>query len=408
MLRNKEMKWFVFGESLILLFTVFLILIFNMLTFNQYKVNLIENNGYLISSFLKKHPELEEEVINTIISKTGDTEKGIAILEQYGLADIDNLDYIKDIRNLKNKMILYNLLLALLIFSLLSSIYYIFIHRQYQKIREINQYMLAILNGDYHFDIKDYEEGEISNLKNDIYRITNVLKQQSENAKDGKKELETVLSDISHQLKTPLTSMYVMNDLLYDDTMDPKIRKEFLQKNRNQLERIEWLVTSLLKISRLDSGTIVLKKEKVSIRELIQKAIEPIRIPLELKKQNVVIKGDPNTHAILDFNWTVEAILNILKNAHEHSPEEGNIEIHYEENALYVAIYIQDHGEGIDEKDIRHIFKRFYKGSSSKESIGIGLNMAYHIITKQNGDIKVNSEKGKGTLFTIHFYKNIV
>lgn len=408
MLRNKEMKWFLLGETIILTFTVFLILAFNNVTFNQYKVNLIENNGYIVSSLLQKHPELEEDVINSIINKTGDIEEGMNILGRYGIDDVDNLNYINDIKDLKDKMIIYNLFFAFLIFILLSSIYYVFIHRQYQKIRQINQYMLAILNGDYSFDIKDYEEGEISNLKNDVYRITNLLKQQSENARAGQKELETVLSDISHQLKTPLTSMYVMNDLLYDDSMDPKIRKEFLQKNRNQLERIEWLVTSLLKISRLDSGTILLKKENVNMKRLIEKALEPIRIPLELKKQNISIKGNPTIQATLDFNWTVEALLNLLKNAHEHSPEGGNIEITYEENALYVALYIKDYGEGIDEKDIRHVFKRFYKGNSSKESIGIGLNMAYTIITKQNGDIKVESEKGKGTIFIIHFYKNTV
>lgn len=199
--------------------------------------------------------------------------------------------------------------------------------------------------------------------------------------------------------------MYVINDLLCNNELTEEERKEFLGKNKTQLERIEWLVSSLLKISRLDSGMIELKKEKVTVRKLIQEALEPIQIPIELKEQKVSITCDPLIQIETDGHWTKEAMINILKNAHEHSKEKQTIEITVEDNRLYTMIKITDHGEGIDKKEQKLIFKRFYKGNSNKESIGIGLNMAFVILKKQGADISVESEKGKGTTFFLKFYR---
>ena len=277
----------------------------------------------------------------------------------------------------------------------------------YIKIKKVDDNITEILDGDYRVNIKNYDEGYISNLRNNIYKVTIKLREQNELLMKNQKYIEEVLEDISHQIKTPLTSMYTINDIVINEK-DEKIRREFLMQNRNQIERIEWLVTSLLKISRLDSGTVKLKKEKCNIKEIIQKAIEPISISLELKNQKIELTGDDNIYTYLDFNWTVEAILNILKNAHEHSKEESTINVKYGENNLYTFIEITDNGEGIDSKDIKNIFKRFYKCTSNKESIGIGLNMSYTIIDKQNGTITAQSKKGKYTTFTIKFYKNVI
>ena len=171
----------------------------------------------------------------------------------------------------------------------------------------------------------------------------------------------------------------------------------------------EWLVTSLLKLARLESGTITLKEEKVRVADLIEKALEPLQIAMELKSQKVEIKGDKKVTVICDKNWTVESLINIIKNAHEHTKEEGKIEIEWMNNPLYVELFIKDNGEGIKDSDINHIFERFYKGShNTKESIGIGLNMSKQILTRQNAVISVTSEVGVGTVFTIRFYKHSI
>lgn len=289
---------------------------------------------------------------------------------------------------------------------IMDIIHYIYMKNQNSKIKQLSIYMMNILNNNYSLDIRDYEEGDISNLKNDIYKMTIKLKEQSELSIRDKKYLEDVLSDISHQLKTPLTSMYVINDvLLTDSKMKEEIKKDFLIKNRNQLERIEWLITTLLKMSRLDSGSEQLNIKKVKIGTLIEKAVAPLQIPIELKHQDLIIEYNKDIELNIDLNWTVEALINIIKNAHEHTKEEGTIKIKVEDTPIYTQIQVINNGEDINPKDIPYIFDRFYKGTLNKESIGIGLNMSKKIINLENGDIKVIS-KNNETSFYIKFYKN--
>lgn len=288
---------------------------------------------------------------------------------------------------------------------LIDIIVWLILYKYIRKIRNLSIYMNNILNNNYSFDIRDYEEGDISNLKNDIYKMTVKLKEQSDLSLKDKKYLEEVLSDISHQLKTPLTSMYVINDvLLTDKKISEEKKQEFLIKNRKELERIEWLVTTLLKMSRLDSGSETLKIKEVSLGDLIRKVLETLEIPIELKKQELVLDFDPSIILNIDLNWTTEALINILKNAHEHTKENGTITISGKDTPIYTQLEISDNGEGIDPKDLPHIFERFYKGKQNKESIGIGLNMAKKIINLEKGEIRATSNK-HGTTFNIKFYK---
>lgn len=236
--------------------------------------------------------------------------------------------------------------------------------------------------------------------------MTIKLKEQNELSLKDKIYLQDTLSDISHQLKTPLTSMYVINELLYDDKLDKSLKKELLNKSKKGLERIEWLITSLLKMSRLDSGSEKLILENVKLINIINKTIEPIRIPLELKNINLNVSCSNDIKVNVDVNWTTEALINILKNAMEHTLENGNINIVCSDNPLYTMISISDDGCGISKKDLPHIFERFYKGMSNKESIGIGLNMSKKIIENENGNISVKSKENEGTTFIIKLFKN--
>jgi len=280
---------------------------------------------------------------------------------------------------------------------------------RYRELAKLSGYLRQISGGDYALDVRDNREGELSILKNDIYKVTLMLSEQSSLLQQDKIRLTDAISDISHQLKTPLTSMMVMADLLSDAKLTVTKRTEFTRNILIQLERIEWLVASLLKLAKIDAGAIQFKKDQVAVAKLIQKALEPVLIPMDIKAQTVSIKGADTVSLIGDFNWTAEALINILKNCVEHTAAGGEITISFAENSLFTEIIIADNGPGIAKEDRPYIFKRFYKGKNANEdSIGIGLAMAHSIITSQNGDIDVQSEQAKGTQFRIKFYKQII
>lgn len=308
--------------------------------------------------------------------------------------------------------ILFNFPTALFVLAisiLLIVCMFIFTKHRYLEIEKLSGYLQEISNGNYRLDVRDNYEGELSILKSNIYKVTKMLSEKSVVLNEDKEKLNIAISDISHQLKTPLTSLMIMADLLEDEQLDESRRNEFTRNIQIQLERMEWLVSSLLKLSKIDAGTIVFKQEEVNLPKLIQTALEPLLVPLEIKQQNYQITGNENTTFIGDFNWTTEALINIIKNCMEHTLENGSLAIHFEENALFTEIRITDNGKGIPKEELPHLFKRFYKGrNASDDSVGIGLAMAYSIITSQQGDIEVRSEVGTGTTFHIKFYKQVI
>lgn len=406
MLKNKEVRELILIEIIVLIIGIVSILLLNKYSYETYKEAIIENNLYIIDSIISKHPELENEVIDGIINHDISKSESYEILNKYGLDRLDTVDYLNDNSYINKTIRKYNIIYISILIIIVFSILIIYINKIYNKIRKLSIYTNDILNNKYNMDIREYSEGDISNLKNDLYKMTIKLKEQNELSLKDKIYLQDTLSDISHQLKTPLTSMYVINELLYDDKLDKSLKKELLNKSKKGLERIEWLITSLLKMSRLDSGSEKLILENVKLINIINKTIEPIRIPLELKNINLNVSCSNDIKVNVDVNWTTEAVINILKNAMEHTLENGNINIVCSDNPLYTMISISDDGCGISKKDLPHIFERFYKGMSNKESIGIGLNMSKKIIENENGNISVKSKENEGTTFIIKLFKN--
>ena len=402
---GKKRKQFILFELCLFFSCILFAVIMTNVTTDIYQKHVYEREGTLLKKVIEEHPENEEEMIQ-LYEKTDFRKVDTSVLEKYGYLTSDDLKYFQDLKQAHYNLLVSQIIFVTLLFIVLNIAYIWYQWNQDRKLKELDRYLLTVLAGNYNLDIRDYEDGILSSLKNDVYKMSVLLKEDKERALEQQKYLESVLSDISHQLRTPLTSMYVMNDLLSDGKVRGKQKKEILNKNRAQLERIEWLITTLLKMSRIDAGTVTFKEEKVVTKELIKKSLEPINIPIELKKQTVLIVGDKKSTVILDQKWTVEAFVNLLKNAHEHTPVGGMIIIKITDNPLFTEFLIQDNGTGIAKEDLPHIFERFYKGkNSSSESIGIGLNMSKTIIQKENGTIMVDSTEGKGTTFTIRFYK---
>lgn len=292
--------------------------------------------------------------------------------------------------------------IILIIFLIIALSYF---KKFYDDIKDMTDYVYNSSEG-RNYEMKNRnQEGQIGLLKTELIKMTNILKEKVELLNNEKVFLNNTISDISHQLRTPMTSLVILNDLMYEDL--PKETKiEFLDKIKSQLSRMEWLVKSMLKLSKVEAKVIDFRKEKVLIKELINKSLAPSLIPIELKNIYINIQGEESSSYKGDMDWSCEALVNIIKNCVEHTNSNGEINIKYEENPLYSEIIIKDSGEGIDKNDLPHIFKRFYRGKTSKDdSVGIGLAMAKSIIESQNGHIYVNSEKNKGAEFHIIFHK---
>lgn len=297
--------------------------------------------------------------------------------------------------------------LMLTVCAAFIGIYLISVNKRYKRLAKLADDIDRILHGENEVSFEEYSEGELGILQSEIYKMTVRLREQSNSLKKDKKYLADSLADISHQLRTPLTSINLLVSFLSEGNISTERREGLIRELYELLSRVDRLITLLLKISKLDAGTVEFKREDMSLEKLTEKAVSPLLVPLEIRRQRLKITATGNFSG--DITWTCEAMSNIVKNCMEHTPEGGEIRITASENALYSEIIIEDNGEGISKKDLPHIFERFYKGENSGDkSFGIGLNLARMIITSQNGTVKAENRDEKGAAFTIRFYKGTV
>lgn len=294
------------------------------------------------------------------------------------------------------------LLCALFLLLMLLSTY-----RRYKRIAELAQDVNRILHGDNHISLEKYAEGELGILQSEIYKMTVRLREQQQNLQKDKMYLADSIADISHQIRTPLTSINLLVSLLSEPDLPPERKQQLTHELYELLSRIDWLITALLKISKLDAGTVQFQKETLSLDGLLAKATAPLLVPMELRQQKLKLTAEGDFSG--DIAWTCEALTNIIKNCMEHTPAGGQITVNALENTLYTEITVADTGSGIAKEDLPHIFERFYKGKNSDDkSFGIGLALARMIITSQNGTVKAENATSGGAKFTIRFYKGTI
>lgn len=397
-MKNKTIKKYILSLIILLILNISLIFILNRYEYKMYTKNYNDKINSIISNIKNKYPDIEESDIIEIINSEEDSED---ILSKYGIDSITKNDKVN------NKIRIISLIIIITFDSLIILIFYLYDKNKSKKIKEITKMISKINNRQFDIDINDFNEGELSILKNEISKTTIMLRQVADNSINDKLNLKDSLDDISHQLKTPLTSITIMIDNILDNPdMDEKTRKRFLINIKREILNINFLVMSLLKLSKFDANVVKFNKESVYLKDIIKESIKNVSMIKELKNITIKVSGDDNIKLLCDFKWQVESITNILKNSIEHTKEYGIVEVNYSENKLYTRILIKDNGKGIDSDDLPHIFDRFYKGeNSSDDSFGIGLSLSKTIIEKEGGSITVKSTPNIGTIFTIKYLK---
>ncbi|ADL50924.1 HAMP domain-containing sensor histidine kinase [Clostridium cellulovorans] len=412
-LKNPELKSVVI--KMVLLQLLLAILLFFVVNTGLVSLNnkIIDENAALVGHILSEYPQMEDNIAG-YITKGADKEEidnGRQVLKDFGYEKNMPLShqtmYKDSFINIPIKIVLLALIYLIPIVLLLFFEY----SRIFKKVRTIAFSADKVVEGDFSIIRKENLEGEFGKLSHSFDVMAERLKLNLEKLKEDKVLLKNIISDISHQLKTPLASLVILNDnLLQDKDMGEEIRMEFLNRSKAQLDRIEWLVENLLKMARLEADAIDFRYEKIQLSAPVQASVNYLRDLWKEKNQEIKINSEDNMFLYGDEEWLEEALANIIKNCVEHTGIGGKIDIELKETPLFNRIVIRDTGEGIDPKDLPHVFERFYSGNNSAKakSVGIGLSLSRLIIEKQGGSISVNSVKGEGTEFVITFLKGII
>lgn len=403
-MKNKiELKKYIISTLIVFICLFILFLFLNIYEYKTYTKNFNNKISAIINVIKKDYPKITDKEIIKIINN--DKIETNDFFNKYGI-DVNNKSIlIKNDRDYR-KFLAINLSFLTITVVILLIIYIRYNYKKEKDIKDIIKCIEQINKKNYEIQIDSISEDELSILKNEIYKTTIMLKEAAENSSKDKLNLKKSLEDISHQLKTPLTSILVMLDnIIEDSNMEEKIRNDFIVDIKRNVLNINFLVQSLLKLSKFDANTIHFVKQENDLKTIVEESIKNVSTLCDLRNINIKLNIKENSKIICDDKWQIEALTNIIKNAIEHSKNNSNIIINIENNNVYSMIEVIDFGEGIAKKDIKHIFERFYRCKNTKtDSIGIGLALAKTIIEEDKGTISVESNKLE-TKFIIKYYK---
>jgi signal transduction histidine kinase len=408
-IRNPE--WKSAAVKFIALQLLLSMLMFFYMTHQAGRINqtLVEQNATIIGYMLKKDPLLEQELIPYITQGVPQTDidEGKRILGTYGYSmDMS----IEDQPALSGLALPMKAAVQVLLFIIPAMLLLLWEYRKmFGRIQGITHAAEQIVEGQFNEPLPEHDEGAFGALGRSFNAMAGRLNNTLQLLQAEKAFLQNLLSDISHQLKTPLSSLIIYNDnMLNNPKMKEDMKASFLERSRQQLDRMEWLIVSLLKLARIEAGSIFFRKNTLGIRGLIEDAVHSLQVLSEQNGQTIHIHGGEDLLIQGDEEWMKEAFINLLKNAIEHTPQGGEIDVRLEDHSLFCTVVIQDYGEGILPEELPHIFKRFYRGKSKTKTqgIGIGLSLSKVLIEGQGGQITVTSKRGEGTQFRIMFLKD--
>lgn len=402
-LHDKHTRYYcVFIVTLVLLLFLMGITLINTQTAATKEIFLIHNNA-IATSLLEDG--ISKEVIATALMNTRTDSAGSKFLAEIGLSNSTDIVNLPFISVAKNTMLtsLIGLLFLWTLFLFLGTILFLY-HRE-KLYRKSENIVKDYIDGNYTVHLPQSNEGTIYQLLASVDQLATMLQAKNDTEQKTKEFLKNTISDISHQLKTPLSALMMYQEIIENEPDNPETVKEFSLKIGTALKRIERLIQSMLKITRIDAGSISFEKSNYSIPNILNHAISELTTRADNEKKEIVIDGDLEQMLYCDIEWTGEAIGNIIKNALDHTDAGGKITISWEQTPAMIRIFITDNGHGISQEDIHHIFKRFYrsKNTSDSQGIGLGLPLAKAIVEGQGGILSVQSERLQGTTFTLSF-----
>jgi len=402
-MKNKEyLKNYLIQILITIIIFLVLFLLVNQIQDKEYKKNFNYKINAILEVVKNKYPNIEKKDLIDILNS--ENSKGNILLE-YGY-DLEKDFFIEQNNKVNLQFNIIKIIISCLTFT---TIIYIFFKSHLKSDKEIEKIIKCIENinrKNYELSLDELSEDKLSILKQEIYKTTIMLKENADNSLKDKINLKNSLQDISHQLKTPLTSINILLDNIIDDPqMEIDIRQDFIRQIKREITNITFLVESILKLSKFETNTITFIKEEISVKKLINETIKNVSNLSDLKNVNIEVINKCKNKIKCDYKWQIEALTNILKNAVEYSYESNKVLIECLDNNIYTQIKIKDFGKGMDEEDTINIFKRFYKGKNAvKDSVGIGLSLSKTIIEKDNGILLVESKKDNGSTFIIKYF----
>ena len=403
LLQDKHNRWYcIFILVLVLLLVLIGITAIDTQTAATKEMFITHNNA-IATSLLNEG--VSKEVIASALTNTETGTTGNKFLVEIGLSnstDIENLPYVTAVKNTMRTSLFVLLFLWTLLLFLGTML---FLYRRERLYRKSENIIKDYIDGNYTVHLPQSNEGNIYQLLASVDQLATMLQAKNDTEQKTKEFLKNTISDISHQLKTPLSALMMYQEIIENEPDNPETVKEFSFKSGTALRRIEQLIQSMLKITRIDAGSIYFEKSNYSIPNILSHAISELTTRANHEKKEIVINGDWDQMLYCDIEWTGEAVGNIVKNALDHTDAGGKITISWERTPAMIRIFITDNGHGIAQEDIHHIFKRFYrsKNTSGSQGIGLGLPLAKAIVEGQGGILSVQSERLQGTTFTLSF-----
>ena len=405
--RNPEARRITIKFIIILIIGVVTIVSSSFAIFKYINKKLIDQNCIVLANVLEGKQE-SEFISNFYEDKsTEEIEQAKQILSSYGYDENISLSGNEIGSEILNTMLMVFIPIIILFLLILYLAFIKELRGIYNHIEGIVSNTCKMSDGEYKKIEGDYNEGEMAILISSLNYMGDRVNNSIELLQSDKGNLKDFLSDISHQLKTPLASLVMFNDLMRENEKMPyEDRVKFLNESEKQLRRMEWLIMNLLKVGRIEASVIKFENEMQGLEDTIELALSSLREKAKKKNQELIVEGQLDAEICHDKEWLAEALSNIIKNSIEHTKDYGKIEVQVSRGPLITKIYIKDNGVGIPKDMQKKIFKRFYKGENSKNpsSIGIGLSLAKSIIEEMKGEIRLISEEGKGSTFIVSFF----